>query len=294
MFILQLQLNLQGDLNMQTTNLIVTQSLIGQAEELAAEHEQFNEQYVVNGRKALYGLLEKIYNLAVQFEASPDKEDLYRLLKTDLSEKHGIRIQANTSNVAMLVRYITRAERKTAHVYARAIESAIQKKISSVTFEEYVEMLGGLEKIRIDGVEAPVKSPKMLVEEEKLNLSRKFLLARTLLPYASFKTPKAFTNLFNPKTEFEIVICRRIVDEYRVVGALHPSPENDQLALNHFANYMFKSGKSIEELRESIGKLEELAKKKREALLNPPKPDDVLVESELDVNVEQNTEVITA
>jgi len=148
---------------MQTTNLIVTKSLIGQAEELAAEHEQFNEQYVVNGRKALYALLDKIYNLALQFEASPDKANLYRLIETDLTEKHGIRIQANTSDVAMLVRYITRAERKTAHVYARAIESAMQKIIPPVTFEQYIEMAGGLEKIRIDGVNTLAKDLKSFV-----------------------------------------------------------------------------------------------------------------------------------
>jgi hypothetical protein len=273
---------------MQTTNLIVTQSLIGQAEELAAEHEQFNEQYVVNGRKALYALLDKIYNLAVQFEASPDKEDLYRLLKTDLTEKHGIRIQANTSDIAMLVRYITRAERKTAHVYARAIESAMHKKIASLTFEEYVEMSGGLEKIRIDGVDTSIKTPKQLMDEEKTNLSRKFLVARTEFPFATFKAPEKFEGMTNPSCEFELVICRWIAGEYRVVGKLPPTLDNEYSMLREFANFLFTDGNSIEKVRDAIEKMAKAADEKRQARLNPP------LEEVTEVEVEQNTEALAA
>jgi hypothetical protein len=278
---------------MQTTNLIVTQSLIGQAEELAAEHEQFNEQYVVNGRKALYALLDKIYNLAVQFEASPDKEDLYRLLKTDLTEKHGIRIQANTSDVAMLVRYITRAERKTAHVYARAIESAMHKKIASLTFEQYVEMSGGLEKIRIDGVDTTVKSPKQLIDEEKTNLSRKFLVARTEFPFATFKAPEQFECMTNPSCEFELVICRWIAGEYRVVGKLPPTLDNEYSMLREFANFLFTDGNSIEKVRDAIEKMTKAADEKRQARLNPPL-EEISVEEVAEVEVEQNTEALAA
>lgn len=258
---------------MQTNNLIVTKSLIGQAEDLAAEHELFNEQYVVNGRKALYKLLDKIFQLAEQFESSPDKEDLYRILKTDLAEKYNIRAQANSSNVSMLVRYITRAERKTAHVYARAIESALTKKISSLTFEQYVEMSGGLEKIRIDGVDTSVKSAKQLVDEEKMNLSRKFLEARTEMPFGSFKAPKQFDNMTNPNCEFELVICRWVGDEYRVVGKLAPTMDNEYLMLREFSTFLFGEGNSIEKVRDAVEKFSEKAEEKKQLRLNPRQPD---------------------
>ena len=258
---------------METTQSIVTKSLIGQAEDLAAEHEQFNEHYVVNGRKALYALLEKIFLLAQQFEESPDKEDLNHLLKKDLCEKHGIRVQANTSNVSMLVRYITRAERKTAHVYARAIESAMAKKISSLTFEQYVEMSGGLEKIRIDGVDTTVKSPKQLVDEEKTNLSRKFLVARTEFPFATIKAPEKFEGMTNPNCEFELVICRWIAGEYRVVGKLPPTLENEYFMLREFSNFLFGEGNSLEKVRDAVDTLMKKAEEKRQLRLNPPQQD---------------------
>ena len=255
---------------METTSLIVTKSLIGQAEDLATEHELFNEQYVVNGRKALYALLDKIFLLAQQFEASPDKEDLYRIIKTDLAEKYHIKAQANSSNVAMLVRYITRAERKTAHVYARAIESAMARKIPSLSFEQYVEMCGGLEKIRIDGVDTSVKSPKQLVDEEKMSLSRKFLEARFEMPFASFKTPKAFEGMTNPNCEFELVICKWVGDEYRVVGKLAPTLENEYLMLREFSTFLFSEGNSIEKVRDAVEKFWQKAEEKKQLRLNPP------------------------
>lgn len=257
----------------QVTNLIVTKSLIGQAENLAAEHEQFNEQYVINGRKALYKLLDKIFQLAQQFESSPDKEDLYRILKTDLAEKYNIKAQANSSNVSMLVRYITRAERKTAHVYARAIESALAKKIPSLSFEQYVEMSGGLEKIRIDGVDTSVKSPKQLVDEEKMNLSRKFLEARTEMPFASFKAPKQFEGMTNPNCEFELVICRWVGDKYRVVGKLAPTMDNEYLMLREFSTFLFGEGNSIEKVRDAVDTLMKKAEEKKQIRLNPPQQD---------------------
>ncbi len=278
---------------MNTTNLIVTTSLIGQADQLAAEHEQFTEQYVVNGRKALYALLDRIYQLAVQFEASPDKEDLYHIIKRDLTEKHGVRVQANTSDVAMLVRYITRAERKTAHVYARAIESAMHKKIDSVTFAQYVDMAGGLEKIRIDGVEKTLKSPKQLMDEEKTNLSRKFLVARTEFPFAIFKAPEKFDGMTNPNCEFELVICRWIGSEYRVVGKLPPTLDNEHSMLREFSNFLFAEGHSMEEVREAIEKLAKAAEEKREARLKAANEEvaakEIAVES-----IEQNTDALAA
>lgn len=257
----------------QVTNLIVTKSLIGQAQELASEHELFNDQYVVNGRKALNALLEKIFSLAQQFESSPDKEDLYRVLKTDLAQKYNIRAQANSSNISMLVRYITRAERKTAHVYARAIESALAKKIPSLTFEQYVEMSGGLEKIRIDGVDTSVKSPKQLVDEEKMNLSRRYLEARIEMPFETFKAPKQFDGMTNPNCGFELVICKWAGDEYRVVGKLAPTMENEYLMLREFSTFLFGDGNSIEKVRDAVERFCEKAEEKKQLRLNPPQQD---------------------
>ena len=132
-------------------NLVVTKSLIGQAEDLAAEHEAFNTNYVIGGRKALYSLLGKIAVLVDQFDAAVDKADLIKIVRKNLQEQYGIKTQDNTSDITVLVRYITRAERKTAHVYARAIETARANQIAPAQFTEYLEQAGGIEQIRAIG-----------------------------------------------------------------------------------------------------------------------------------------------
>ncbi len=66
--------------------VVINKSLISQAEELATEHDLFNDKYIITGRQKLYELLSKIMALAEQFEASPDKEDLFFNLRYKLKE----------------------------------------------------------------------------------------------------------------------------------------------------------------------------------------------------------------
>lgn len=176
------------------SNLQIAKTLMGQADNLALEHENFHDHYIIGGRTALYELLGKIYALAEQLDQAVDKEDQIALLKTTLAHKHGIRTQENTSDTTVLVRYITKADRKTAHVYSRAIESARQNGIANGNFVSYVEQAGGVERIRSNAVAATEGEEKGEISEDELedmlDLTRDYLRARSELPLASFKSPK--------------------------------------------------------------------------------------------------------
>ena len=89
---------------MSQTQLKIVKTLIGQADDLAREHEEFNDRYIISGRKALYELLGKIYALAEQLDSCIDREDQVAILRKVLSEKYGIRTQENTSDITVLVR----------------------------------------------------------------------------------------------------------------------------------------------------------------------------------------------
>jgi len=90
-----------------------------------------------------------------------------------------------------LVRYITRADRKTAHVYARAIETARANQIAPAQFAGYVEKAGGVERIRADAVISNGINHDVANDaEEMLDLTRKYLDARSELPIKSFKLSK--------------------------------------------------------------------------------------------------------
>lgn len=181
----------------QVVKSLVTKTLIGQADDLALEHEEFNDRYIVSGRKALYELLGKIYALAEQLEGSFDREGQVTILRKVLSDKYRIRTQENTSDTTVLVRYITQADRKTAHVYSRAIETARLNKVDSSAFAGYVERAGGVERIRADNATPASTHQEVEVTESdselRIQLVRKYLAARTELPIASFKLGKRYS-----------------------------------------------------------------------------------------------------
>jgi hypothetical protein len=148
--------------------VVVNKSLISQAEELATEHDLFNDKYIITGRRKLYELLSKIMGLAEQFEASPDRDDLFFNLRYKLKEAN-IKVQENTSDVALLVKYITRADRKTAHVYTRAIETAMACHYKAAELPDLISRKGGIEKIKLSEEENPAVELKQQLEDERLD-----------------------------------------------------------------------------------------------------------------------------
>ena len=188
---------------MSQTQLKLVKTLIGRADDLAREHEEFNDRYIISGRKALYELLGKIYALAEQLDGCIDREDQVTILRKVLSEKYGIRTQENTSDTTILVRYITQADRKTAHVYSRAIETARLNRVDSSKFARYVEQAGGVERIRADNATPAITYQEIdAIEADRelcLELARKYLTARTELPLASFNIGRRYSQ--TPKTK---------------------------------------------------------------------------------------------
>lgn len=223
---------------MQTNSLIVTKTLIGQADDLAVEHENFHDHYIVGGRAALYELLGKIYGLAEQLEHCVDRDEQLELLRTVLAQKHGIRTQENTSNTTVLVRYITKADRKTAHVYSRAIETARQNGIASNNFVSYVEQAGGVERIRSNTAATPEGEMKEGVSEDEvedmLELTRDYLRARSELPLGSFKSPKGL-HVDGEKGALTHFICHERNGRQYVLAQRSISKEQETVIVKEFA-----------------------------------------------------------
>lgn len=204
----------------EKSSLVVTKTLIGQAENLAAEHEAFNTNYVIGGRQALYSLLGKIAALVEQFDAAVDKDELLEIVRTQLQEQYGIKTQHNTSDITVLVRYITRADRKTAHVYSRAIETARANQIAPVQLAGYLEQAGGVERIRANGVENidnGISKPNL---QEKLDLTRKYLNARREFPIATVGVSAKQAVNFGAASHLNVLICSEREGRYYVLAKI--------------------------------------------------------------------------
>ena len=244
---------------MKNTNLVITKSLIGQAEDLAKEHEQFNQQYVIAGRNALYGLLQKIMHLSEAFDASSDKEDLIKLMRVELQEKYGIKTQDNSSPETVLVRYITRADRKTAHVYARAIETTKANGITSAGFVEYVQEQGGIERIRSIGVNPDVKSAERELDVKKTQDMWEFLRIRAEAPFATFELTNG-KGEWRGSSDLQYFVAHKKDGQYQVISEI---PVDDEMEMSLLEPFKEAVAKQLERNPEALVMLRQAIEAKK-------------------------------
>ena len=238
----------------EKSQLVITKSLVCQADDLAEEHEQFNTNYIIGGRLALYVLLGKMFDLYKVLEASPDKKVLLGEMKHRLVHDHRIRVQANSSDAGILVRYITRAERKTAHIYARVIEQALINQIPSEYFVDYIEQCGGIEQMRLSGVDQAKAVENEQTLKDNQELAWKYCKAREELPFASFPLKNVFDYLGKEKVWFEYYVCAKRGDKRYVVANIPADKAFEERAITLIGNDLATTspdiGEKVEELYE--------------------------------------------
>jgi len=222
---------------MKTTNLIVTKSLMAQAMDLAEAHNEFHTQYVIGGRKALYEMLGNIMRFTVEVNASVEKDELISSIRHELQNQYNIKTQANSSTTAILVKYITRADRKTTHIYARAIDTAIASKIKAENFVEFAETEGGIEKIRAIGVDAELKEQAKTVADEKFELAEEYLVAREEIP---FEVLDSSLNRMESECRYEYLMCINTGKQLKVVMKVPADLAFEERATKLIGDFAFK------------------------------------------------------
>uniref|UniRef100_UPI0040478FE4 hypothetical protein n=1 Tax=Polynucleobacter sp. TaxID=2029855 RepID=UPI0040478FE4 len=241
--------------------LVITKSLICQADNLAEEHERFNANYIVAGRLALYGLLAKIYSLYRQLEATPDKKSLLEDMRFKLAKTYQIRTQANTSDLGLLVRYITRADRKTTHVYSRAIETAMKNEIGLDEFVDYIQNQGGIEQMRAFGVDGNFKRLQDKDENENLEIAKQHLLAMAEKPLAEIELNQNM-NIFGQGCFYDYFVgVSAGGKKYRIIGKINADKDFEAKVLKSFADMIDLDDPDI---KKKVLTQIELAKQRRE------------------------------
>jgi len=215
---------------------VITKNIMSQADDLAEEHEQFNAYYIIGGRLALYELLAKIFTLYQQLNSAADKKDLISNMKHKLVHSYKIRVQSNSSDAGVLVRYITRTDRKTAHVYARVIESAVSNQISVEQFMDYVQECGGVENMRSLGVDPATKAKQEESEQFKYDLGWKYCLAREELPFAVFESSIDFSK--RKDVYFEYYACIKHKGKRYVIANIPADPAFNDRAVQLIGNQL--------------------------------------------------------
>ena len=123
-------------------------SLIGEADELAERHVAYTEQFVTRANEELYKLLSSMMALSVKVQADKSCDQIIKQMRKRLREEYQVKTQANSPTSSIVVRYVVRTGRKTAHVYGRVIQTAIDAGISAKQLPDFIREKGGIDAIR--------------------------------------------------------------------------------------------------------------------------------------------------
>lgn len=206
-------------------------SIINQADTLAQRHSSYVDQFVTRANDELYAILADIMALYEKVKNSSDHEKMIKHIRKHLREEHGIKTQANTRTTALITKLVTRANRKTAHVYSRVLESAEAHSISSTNLAEWIKSKGGIDKVRVTlHSQETVAQQKALEKQMQTALREKLTVTSTVgvvkfaggssLPLAS---DVSFTHLlcqFNHST-----------GQHEIVSVMYPSSALETKAL---------------------------------------------------------------
>lgn len=217
------------------SNQALVLSLIAEADEVAKQHEFYHEEYVCKANEQLYGLLGNMLAVCLDVEASGERELVVKEMRSKLKADYGIKTQANSRMPTIVVRYIVRSSRKTAHVYGRVIEVAMANNITPEQLPDFIREKGGIEDIRLSVVNAEEKK----ANEDKWANAR-YALSGLLYQRQPIGKVVLNNNVRLPTAcdvEFSYLICNKNpkTGDIDVLGAVYPSSDIETRALNLFA-----------------------------------------------------------
>lgn len=111
---------------------------------LESEHASYVDEFVTRGNQALYGVLAKIYALAVQINHSDNKDSILKNLRNVMSLQKKIKTQKNSTALTMIIRWVVGGSRQLAHTYSKALEAAYKDNIAAEELAVYFTKQGGL------------------------------------------------------------------------------------------------------------------------------------------------------
>jgi hypothetical protein len=215
----------------KNSNKTLVFSLIADADVVANEHVNYHEQYVTTANNILYKLLASMLQVCLDVEVSGEAQRVVKEMRSKLKSDFGIKTQANSRTSSIVVRYIVRSNRKTAHVYGRVIEVAIANNVTPEQLPDFISDRGGIEEIRLSVASA---------EEKKINAD-KWANARSALSVLLYQREPIGKVVMNTNSlmpaacdvEFSYLICNKNLKtgEIDVLGALYPSADIETQAL---------------------------------------------------------------
>ena len=219
----------------KVTKLDITQTVIAHADSLAERHALYVNDFVTRANSELYEILAEIQKLYEQVEGSKQRDKLIKKMREHLKSSHNIKTQANTKTTALITKYVTRASRKTAHVYSRVLEVAIANHIGSADLVDYIKRMGGIDKVRtaVNSAETVAQAKAIAKNYQthlRSQLKHKQGIGSVDLSAIKHTLPNA------TDVDFHHVLCRfnHVTKTHEIVAVLYPSSALETQAMNEY------------------------------------------------------------
>lgn len=159
---------------------------IAECDSLAQKCQQYEQDFIVLGNQALYDLLAGIYAVALRLDKSDFKYEIFSKMKDHLKSKE-IRVQTNTPDLTVLVKYVVGSDRKRATNYSRILKIALEERLAPTELAGYISRRGGIGEIHETELKAEAQELGAKFSKERLDLLREFLSLQQWEGCAEFK-----------------------------------------------------------------------------------------------------------
>ena len=218
----------------------VDEMFVEQADTLVEQYKTYESNvatYVRKSNTELYKLLDNMKQMCEAIEAHKERDSIIKKLRAELKEKRGIKTQANSKTAAIVAKYVTGVTRKTAHVYARVIDTAIAAGVKADGLAAYIVANGGIDKVRQATVQTVTKEMRKEYFDGQIEFARMELRGRKALGVLQTENEQRLNLRGYKGAEFTYAVCRKDAEgRLEVVATLAQDEKLEEYALRCFAS----------------------------------------------------------
>ncbi len=225
-----------------------TRQVLIEGDQIADQEATFHKRFVLKANAELYKLLQIIMAYAEKILARKDSKNIVASMRHSLKYSHRINTQANTPELSIIVRFVTRTNRKNACVYARVIKKAIADGVKSSDLIAYIEKHKGIDKIRSKAVANASSQPKVLSEQDikdtkfLVDFGTTFLskLVESGTTLGTLELQKKYYSTIRDASSFSnytYFACDYVDGKYVVVDVVPVDPDFEPVILERISNY---------------------------------------------------------
>ena len=193
---------------------------------LAAKNKSYENDFISRGNQALYDLLQGMYGMALHLDKSDFKYEIIAKMR-DVLKARDIKVQVNTPDLTVLVKYVVGSDRKRATNYSRILKVALEESLPVNELANYISRRGGIGQIHETEAKSVAHQVGAKTTKERLALMKEYLRLSQWDSGVEFKYDKPIIqhNSDNQNKSETSSFCFFLADYdevnnvYRVIGA---------------------------------------------------------------------------